>query len=142
MQTDSELRVEFTSANGNKFTKIYPATAEVEQFMADKLSEIETLASTFQAIQSLVNTTDTITEGWTFKYNYIAMPADWIEIFVDVITPYQVLPKNYSTQPARTVEFIQNFVNNEKSKLAEWINNNDVEALANYFGQEVTLDGE
>jgi hypothetical protein len=139
--TDTQIQVEFKS-NGNRFIKLYNTIPDdVEEFLASKLAEIETLTSTYQTLQQYVNVEQSICDGWTFKFTYISMPADWIELFVDVTYPNRTLTKMYSTQAGRSIEFVSGFLSAEKAKLADMITNSDVEGLSNYFGQEVTVNG-
>ena len=81
---ESELYVEFTSPSGNKFTKRYPLPDDAQTFLSDKLNEIEILSATFSDLTEYKNVDMTDITDVTYKITYICMPADWIELFVDV----------------------------------------------------------
>lgn len=132
------LEVEFVG-NGRKFTKRFPMPDNVEEFLTQKLSDLETLSTTFATLQNMRGSIEQICEGWHVVYEYVAMPADWIEVYVTVVTPTQELSKTYNTVGGRTLEYIGGYMQEEKSKVAEWVTNADTESLTNYFGQEVTV---
>jgi hypothetical protein len=132
------LEVEF-EGYGKKFTKRFIMPDDAETFLQQKLDDLETLTTTFATLQNMRGVQELICEGWHVVYDYVAMPADWIEVYVTVVTPTQELSKTYNTIGGRTLEYIGGYMNEEKSKVAEWVANSDVEALTNYFGQEVTV---
>ena len=136
---NGEIHVEFTSSSGNKFTKIYKGVDDVDTFLTDKLSDIEILTTTYQILCSYVNVDSEICVDWKYKITYISMPADWVEVFIDVISPNQTLSKMFSITAPRTIEYVEAFMQSESQKIADMVEVNDVDGLSNYFGQEVTV---
>jgi hypothetical protein len=132
------LEVEF-EGDGRKFTKRFPMLDNTEEFLQQKLNDLEILSNTFATLQGLRGIQETVCNGWYVVYEYVAMPADWIEVFVTIISPTQKFTKMYSTVGGKTLEYIAGYIQGEKTLVAEWVANADVEALTNYFGQEVTL---
>ena len=141
LHKENEIIVEFNSTV-KSFKKRYTVTVnknDIESFLAEKLADIETLYSTYMSLQNYLNVEQSITDGWTFKIVQIAIPADWIELIIDVKSPSQTFSKMFSTRPGRDINFLNNFIVGEKNKLIAWIENEDTELLSAYFAQEVIL---
>lgn len=139
---NGELFVRFTSPSNKTFVKKYNVNnVDIETFLAQKISDIETLSETFESIKSVKNIEQEITDGWTFALIFIDMKYDYIEVIVEVITPTQTLHKMYQIIAPRSPEYVYAWIEAEKNKLANLINADNIEALSDYFGMEVTLDG-
>jgi hypothetical protein len=138
---NGELFVEFTSPENRKFVKKYNApNGDIETFLAEKLANIEALSVTFTNIQSTKNVEQEISTGWSFKLTMIEMQYDYIEIVAEVQSPSQTLYKMFQITAPRLTEYIYAWIEAEKNKLADWIFAEDIEALSDYFGQEVVID--
>ena len=138
--SNGEVHVKFTSSLGQVFIKRYKEEYS-DTFLSDKLSFIEGKQTTFETIKSMLNIDFPIREGWSFKFNYAHMPSDFIEIFVEVTTPWQKFNKMFNVTTVDGAKGLSDYIENEKLKINTMIDAIDLEGLGNYFGEEVTLDG-
>lgn len=136
----SELFVEFTSPDNRKFVKKYSIPdIDISIFLANKLSDIETLSATFTSMQTMKNVNNDICDGWMYKLVGINMSYDYIELVAEIQSPnHQTFYKIFQTVGARDIAYMSSWMNSEASKVAEWVQNNDIVSLSDYFGVEVT----
>lgn len=135
-----EVHVKFTSSSGQVFTKIYKETYS-ESLLQEKLDFINLKQTVFEGIKSQINLSDTIRDGWTFKFTYAHMPSDFIEIFTEIYSPWQTFYKMFNVTTINDIQGLGDYIANEKVKINTMIDLEDLEGLENYFGEEVTLDG-
>jgi hypothetical protein len=136
---DDKILVEYTTPTGRKFTKIYSVPDNEETYLGQKLSDIEALATTHELIQDYVKVEYTIATGWTLIITQAVMDSDWIDLYADVTTPYQILSKVFSVYASMTSGEFEDWLSSITAMIDIWISSNDSESLTNYFGQEVTV---
>lgn len=138
--SNGEVHVKFTSSAGQSFTKIYKEEY-TDTFLVDKLSIVTARQSVYDSLQSMIDVEFIIRDGWIYKFFHVCMQSDYVEIWVDVKSPYQDLRKIYETTNITDMQGLSDYIDNEKAILNALIDAEDMQGLEDYFGKEVILNG-
>jgi hypothetical protein len=141
--TENEVRIKYIN-NGRCFTKIHVIDVQndieneyIHNIALQHIEDIEVLEITYNFMKTLVNVDSVIAEGWVYRLSQINMPADWLEVYIELDTPFGKFQKMYNIVDPRTIEFINEWMQNEVEKFVNWINTSDWQSISSYFGIEI-----